>query len=239
MKQDDAVSAGTGSSGSGVTGFIPKDMLEILVNGVFAFAMTLIVRNNFQIPASIITDEVTYFAAYTGSIINNGISFFFLFLIIAVFYILFFEIMGHNQVIDRGTVVFTFAFLLSILFIPLTSLLYALSEEPVPYGVIFHANVFISGILIYLLWRYISKAPVLCVPGIDVWTTRNLSLRLLLLPATAVVGFCLDSWEGSFSKVPAMVLYLIPVILFVYLSRDPQVSAEPEPADEKTETTEP
>ncbi|MFA4859676.1 TMEM175 family protein [Methanoregula sp.] len=225
----------TGTPKGAVDGIVPKDMFEILVNGVFAFAMTLIVRNNIQLPASVPANEVVFFGSYIGNIINDGLYFLFLFIVIAFFYIQFFEIMGHNRIIDRIMVGLTFLFLLSILFIPLTSLLYSLSSEPIPYGVIFHANIFVSGILIFGLWRYVSRSSLLCVPALDPAIVRNLSLRMLLFPAMAVVGMILDGWTVSFSKVPAMYLYMIPVILFVFLSRDPRTAVEPAPVSEETE----
>jgi hypothetical protein len=61
---------------------------------------------------------------------------------------------------------------------------------------------------------------------------RNLSLRTLLFPATALVGMVLDGWYITFSKVPAMFLYLVPVILFVGLSYDCPPAPEPEPEPE-------
>ena len=41
-------------------GTVPLDMLEILVNGVFAFAMTLIVKNNIPLPTSVPTEEFDF-----------------------------------------------------------------------------------------------------------------------------------------------------------------------------------
>ncbi len=223
-----------GTLDGGVDGVVPKDMFEILVNGVFAFAMTLIVKNNIYLPPSIPTDELAFFTSYISNLINDGLSFLFMFMILAIFYILFFEIIRQTRVIDRVIVCFTFAFLLSILFIPLTSFLWALSDEPLPYGVLFHANILISGLLIFILWRlHISTVPALRLPGMNSLTARNLSLRLLLFPATAVVGLLLDSSELSFSVIPIMASYLVPGILFVYLSRDNPVPAEPDPGNKK------
>ena len=201
-------------------GTVPLDMLEILVNGVFAFAMTLIVKNNIPLPTSVPTEELDFLVSYLLIIIADGFNFIFTFMILAVFYILFFEIMRHTKVVDRMVVCLSFGFILSILFIPLTSLLWSLSDMPIPYGVLFHANVLISGLLIFFLWRQISINPLLCLPETDGRTTKNLSLRLLLFPLTSVAGLALDGWEASFRIVPLTLLYLIPVILFVLLSRE-------------------
>jgi len=201
-------------------GMVPLDMLEILVNGVFAFAMTLIVKNNIPLPSSVPADELNFLAFYLVKIIVDGFNFIFTFMILAVFYILFFEIMRHTKHVDRMVVCLSFGFILSILFVPLTSLLWALSDMPIPYGVIFHANVLISGLLICILWRQISVNPLLCLPETDKLATSNFSWRILVFPLTSVAGLLLDGWDMLFRTVPLTLLYLIPVILFVWLARE-------------------
>jgi len=201
-------------------GTVPLDMLEILVNGVFAFAMTLIVKNNIPLPTSVPTEELDFLVSYLLIIIADGFNFIFTFIILAVFYILFFEIMRHTKIVNRMVVCLSFGFILSILFIPLTSLLWSYSDMPIPYGVLFHANILISGLLIFFLWRQISINPLLCRSDTDERTTKNLSLRLLLFPLISVAGLILDGWDVSFRIVPLTLLYLIPVILFVLLSRE-------------------
>ena len=217
----DADETGLDAPVSTMAGIVPKDMFEILVNGVFAFAMTLVVKNNIQFLSGMPDNKGVFFATYIGNIINDGMMFIFLFIILAIFYICFFEMMRYTRIIDHITIGYAFAFLLSILFIPLSSLLYALSARPLPYGVIFHVNILIAGIMLFLLWRtHLSRVPALLLQGTGPGTIRNLGLRLILLPATAVVGLLLDGWAGTYSKIPVMVLYIIPVILFVLLSRE-------------------
>jgi uncharacterized membrane protein len=203
-----------------VEGFVPHDMLEILVNGVFAFAMTLIVKNNIPLPTTVPTEDIAFLVRYLGTVVNEGIVFLFTFMILAVFYILFFEMMRHTRVVDRVVVLLTFGFVLSILFMPLTSLLWELSEEPFPYGILFHANVLVAGLLMIFLWRHISTDISLCLPGTGPGVVLSLSRRLLLFPATAVAGLFLDSWVVTFEAIPFAVIYLVPVVLFVYLSRE-------------------
>ena len=217
----DAEETGLDAPVSTLAGIVPKDMFEILVNGVFAFAMTLIVKNNIQLLSGIPDNEGIFFATYIGNIINDGMMFIFLFIILAIFYICFFEMMRYTRIIDHITIGYAFAFLLSILFIPLSSLLYALSARPLPYGVIFHVNILIAGIMLFLLWKtHLTRVPARLIQGTGPGTIRNLGLRLILLPATAVAGLLLDGWTVTYSKIPVMVLYIIPVILFVLLSRD-------------------
>ncbi len=199
-------------------GAIPQDMFEILMNGVFAFVMTLIVKNNIPLPSAINADDFAFIATYVEQISSESTNFIFTFGILAVFYILFFEMLRHIRVLDRNFVYLSFGFILSIIFIPLTSLLWTFSDMPMPYGVLFHVNILCTGLLMVTLWRYASHHQRLIIPGIANKTVKNLSLRMLLFPATAVCGLVIDGWDGSFGSIPITELYLIPIILFFFLS---------------------
>ena len=201
-------------------GPVPQDMFEILVNGIFAFTMTLIVKNNFPLPSHIPADDLPFLVIYMAQISNDGIIFVFTFAIMAVFYILFFEMLRNMRVLDRGFVYLSFGFLLSLIFVPLTSLLWTFSDVPIPYGVLFHANILLCGMIMIILWRHASRWQRLLIPGTTEKMVTSISYRLLLFPATAVAGLFLDGWDVSFGAVPITVLYAIPIMLFVILSRD-------------------
>ena len=212
--------SGSGDACQCCPGPVPQDMFEILVNGVFAFIMTLIVKNNFPLPHNIATDDLPFLIEYIDQVTNDGIVFIFTFILMAVFYILFFEMLRAMRVLDRGFVYLSFVWLLSLVFVPLTSLLWTYSDVPVPYGVLFHANVLLSGLLMILLWRHASVGNRLLLPGGLPPSVNSISIRLVLLPATAVAGIVLDGWALSFGEIPITVLYTIPVIIFIVLSAD-------------------
>jgi uncharacterized membrane protein len=201
-------------------GPVPQDMFEILVNGVFAFTMTLIVKNNFPLPSHIPADDLPFLIRYIQEISNDGTVFVFTFAIMAVFYLLFFEMLRNMRVLDRGFVYLSFGFLLSLIFVPLTSLLWTFSDVPIPYGVLFHANILLSGAIMIILWRHASRRERLLIPGTRDSTVASIRLRLFLFPATAVAGLFLDGWDVSFGAIPITVLYTIPIVLYVILSRD-------------------
>jgi uncharacterized membrane protein len=208
-----------------VEGIVPQEMLEMLSNAIFAFALTLIIRT----PIKQITESVEGSAAYPD-ITAYGINFLFIFMILTVFYILYFEIMHNTRVNDWVVVYTTFGFILSLLFIPLTSILWIISDKPYVYSIILHVNILITGLLMVFLWRHISTDPVLRVPDTDPMF-RTLSLRLLLFPATAIAGLFLDLNKFTFTYLPFGDLYIIPAVLFVYLSRDSKVEVQAKPAE--------
>lgn len=200
-------------------GTVPQDMFEILMNGVFAFVMTLIVKNNIPLPSAIQADDFQFIATYVEQISSESTNFIFTFGLLAVFYILFFEMMRSIRILDRSFLYLSFGFILSIIFIPLTSLLWTYSDMPMPYGVLFHVNILCAGLLMFALWRYASHHQRLILPEISDQTIKNISLRMLLFPATAVAGLVIDGWDGTYGSIPITELYVIPIVLFVILSR--------------------
>jgi uncharacterized membrane protein len=201
-------------------GVVPQDMFEILMNGVFAFVMTLIVKNNIPLPSVINAEDFAFIKIYSEQIFSESTNFIFTFGILAVFYILFFEMMRNIRVLDRYFVYLSFGFILSIIFIPLSSLLWTFSDMPMPYGVLFHVNIICSGLLMYILWRHVSLDKKLILPEISTEKVRNTSLRMLLFPATGIAGLIIDGWDGSFGSIPITELYLIPIVVFIIFSRD-------------------
>jgi uncharacterized membrane protein len=199
-------------------GAVPQDMFEILMNGVFAFVMTLIVKNNIPPPSTINAEDLEFIAIYVGQIYSEATNFIFTFALLAVFYILFFEIMRSIRLLDRYFVYISFGFILSIIFIPLTSLLWTYSDSPMPYGVLFHVNILCCGFILYILWRYASRNQQLILPGISGEKVTNITWRLLLFPATALAGLIIDGYDGSYGSIPITELYVIPIIIFVILS---------------------
>ena len=201
-------------------GIVPHDMFEIMMNGVFAFVMTLIIRNNIPLPKLSGSDDLALLMEYMGGgVLGDLVTFVFLFIIFAIFYILFFEMLRNIRALDRYFVYLSFVFVLALIFMPLTSLLYSISDMPIPYGILFHANVLISGLILIILWKHASGNGRLVYPSTVAARVNNISLRLLLFPITAVAGLLIDSQVSSFGLIPDTILYLVPCIAFFLLSR--------------------
>jgi uncharacterized membrane protein len=196
-------------------GPVPQDMLEILMNGIFAFAMTLIVKNNIPLPSGEIVGNIGLLVEFFLTVLFDGISFIFTFILLAVFYILSFEIMRNVRSVDRITVYTVFAFLLSILFIPLTSLIWAISDEPVPYGMFFHTNILLCGLILFFLWTYACQTPEIIRKDSSAEYVKNLSSRIIVFPITALAGIIIDGSNYSFAAIPIIFLYLFPILFCV------------------------
>ena len=201
-------------------GIVPHDMFEIMINGVFAFVMTLIIRNNIPLPKLSGSDDLSLLLEYLGDgVLTDLVTFVFLFIIFAIFYILFFEMLRYIRTLDRYFVYTSFIFILALIFIPLTSLLYEITDVQIPYGVLFHANILISGLIMFFLWKHASGGGRLIYPATGVARVSNISMRLLIFPITAVFALLIDSEFLFGISFHEPLLYLIPCIAFYLLSR--------------------
>lgn len=68
--------------------------------------MTLIVKNNIPLPSGNVSEDIYFFIEFFFSIFFDGFSFIFTFILLAIFYILAFEIMRHCVSVDRICVYF-------------------------------------------------------------------------------------------------------------------------------------
>lgn len=193
-------------------GPVPHDMLETLMNGIFAFVMTLIVKNNIPLPSGTGSEDIIFFIKFFFSVLSDGFSFIFTFILLAMFYILVFEIMRHSRRVDRIFVYLIFCFLLSIIFIPLTSLLWSISDVPFPYGILFHANILFSGLILLSVWLYVSGSAGIIEKNLSFEYIKNLKHRIAVFPITAIIGIIIDGNEISFGSIPIILLYLIPIV---------------------------
>ncbi len=196
-------------------GPVGQDMLEILMNGVFAFAMTLIVKNNIPLPTAEDAANVREIVEYLVRVCFDGFHFMFTFIILAVFYVLAFEIMRNIRLVDREFVYLEFLFLLAIVFVPLTSLLMSITDLVFPYALAFHVNIILCGTVLAIQWWHATDHRRLTIPEVSRIFAKDLYIRMLIFPATAVIGIFLDT--GNLSQ--GNFLYIFPVIAFVWLSR--------------------
>ena len=197
-------------------GPVGQDMLEILMNGVFAFAMTLIVKNNIPLPTAEDAANVRDIAEYLVRVCFDGFHFMFTFIILAVFYLLAFEIMRNIRLVDREFVYLEFLFLLAIVFVPLTSLLMSVTDLVFPYALAFHLNIILCGTVLAIQWWHANDKRRLTCPEVTGRFAKNFYVRMLIFPVTAIIGIFLDT--GNLSQ--GNFLYLFPLIAFIWLSRE-------------------
>lgn len=132
------------------------DMLEILMNGVFAFSMTLIVKN---IPLPRMTDaqNIEVFINFIFRVFLDAIEFIIVFIILAVIWMLSFEIMRKLRVVDLTFVYLVLIELFFIVFIPVTSGLLNVFSDENQISSIYGLNIIILGLILIIQLQYMTR----------------------------------------------------------------------------------
>ena len=219
---------------SAVQGPVELGMLEILMNGVFAFTMTLIVKN---IPLPRVTDSqnIELMARFFIRIAIDTIEFIVVFIILALFWLLAFQLLRWMKTVDMTFVYLALAELLVIVFIPITSSLFTFFSEQTHISVVFTFNVLICGLILIIQWYHLraetnllheEAAEEIKMAGRVSWDDAIISAiknrekkdsfigirsSLFILPVASLFWLFLNIYGMPFSLAPALmgVCYLI------------------------------
>lgn len=133
-------------------------MLEILINGVFGFTMTLIVKN---IPLPKVTDAENIELMFTFfiRIATDTIEFVLIFVVLAMIWVLVFQLLRWMKHVDLFIVYLMFAELLVIVFIPITSSLFTFFHDQPHISTIYALNILLCGLILLIQWYHLSSNP--------------------------------------------------------------------------------
>jgi uncharacterized membrane protein len=137
-------------------GPVGLDMLETLINGVFAFTMTLIVKN-IPLPKTTDAHNIELMIRFCMQITFDAIEFILVFIIIAFFWMFTFQILRWMKKTDMRFVYLTFFELLLIAFIPITSRLVTFFNDQTNISAAFGINIILCSLILIIEWYYISK----------------------------------------------------------------------------------
>ena len=190
---------------------ISRNRLETMVDGIFAFAMTLLVLG-IEVP-TIPPDEATFAVpAFIANLAPQLIIFVIAFLVLAVFWLEHHRQFHHLRIVDPVVLWLNIAILIFTVLIPFTTDLSGDYDGIQIAVVLFHVNLLAIGTLFLVHWAYLTRNRSLCdeefLPG-------EVSTRIRILtipPLCAVLGLAI-----SFLS-PANSLYaylLIPVLIGV------------------------
>ena len=166
---------------------ISKSRLEALVDGIFAFAMTLLVLG---ITPPMPQDSVA--TAVLPSMIESlgpqVILFIIAFIVLALFWL------GHHRQfhyvhrIDPALLWINILILIAIVFVPFSTDVAGDYPSVTDAALLFHANMFICGFLFFIQWHHIRRHEHLCEPVPDKAVKQAWFYRSMLVPAVAVTG---------------------------------------------------
>jgi len=183
---------------AGEENFISKNRLETLVDGIFAFAMTLLVLS-LTVPEISSAEAVQKLPSVLAGMWPAFFSFIIAFLVLAGFWMSHHRFFLVMKTIDKNILWLNLVTLMGIVFVPFTTNL-AGDYSDVPIAVeLFHLNLLFIGALFYIQWRYIHRHPALSVRQLTDTEIRCWSTRALIIPVMAIVGLVLTPFIYGWS----------------------------------------
>jgi len=166
---------------------ISKARLETLIDGIFAIAMTLLVLGiNPPRPQAAIARAVL--PSMIGSLAPQVFLFIVAFLVLAIFWL------GHHRQfhfvhrVDPVLLWINMLILIAIVFVPFSTDLAGDYPNVTDAVLLFHANMFVVGVLFAVQWRHICRHEHLCEPVPEHAIRRAWFWRSALIPFISVIG---------------------------------------------------
>ena len=190
---------------------IAKNRLETLVEGIFAIAMTLLVLGiNLPKPQEAVAPEVLPGLIY--GLVPQVFLFIVAFLVLALFWL------GHHRqfhfihTVDPALLWINILILIAIVFVPFSTDIAGDYPAVTAAALLFHANMFIVGILFTFQWDHICRHERLCEPVPEKAIVHAWFCRSMLVPAIAAVGVVLC----LFDPVVSLLVYVaLPIGTFL------------------------
>ena len=195
---------------------ISKVNLEHLTNGIYAFTMTLMIRN-IQMPPSGTLSSTVSLDNYLVTTSLSVIDFVGAFLILGMFWLFYFQIFHRMKSVDSRFIYIHLLSLMVVVFVPFTQGL-ANDVDGIPVTeVLFQVNYFILACLLILAWQYAQKHPALLEPPLTDEEAAFLSKKFLVPLGVAVVGIFLAAAGWGYIDI----LYFVPLIIIGLFFRNP------------------
>ena len=192
---------------------LTKGRLEALTDGIFAFAMTLLVTTlDFPKPGSAalppLTPHEVIVAYFPGFF-----TYFLAFIILAGFWVGHHALFHHIHSIDR-TLLWTN--ILSLFFVALvpfsTDVVGDYPDEPLA-AVIFEVNLLAIGVCLFLIWNYATKERRFVERDLDESTVRVHARRTLIVPFVSAIGIALALLGSTWTTAVYLGIPLLSMLI--------------------------
>lgn len=197
---------------------ISKVNLERITNGIYAFTMTLLVRN-IQSPQSGMIAGEAAINMYVGKTFLSIIDFIGAFIILGMFWLFYFQMFHRIRSVDFRFVHLHLLSLMIVVFVPFTQS-FADEQVGIPVSaVLFQFNYLALAILLIVQWHYAANNPALIEPGIPQAQVDFLHKKFLVPLGVSLLGIVLVLTGMPYVDL----LYLLPfVILGVFFHNPPE-----------------
>jgi len=200
---------------------INKVNLERLTNGIYAFTMTLMIRN-IQLPTAGALDNSVSALAYIGTTVEAAADFVGAFLILGMFWLFYYQMFHRMKTFDYRFLYIHLLSLMIVVFVPFTESFtsgdgYAFTD------ILFQVNYLALAVLLAYAWYYACRArPSLLVPELTDAEASFLQKKFLVPVGVAVLGVVILLLNIPFYDF----LYLVPFVILGVFFRSP--TDEPE-----------
>jgi len=198
---------------------ISKNRLEALVDGVFAFAMTLLVVG-LSVPDIPKADAAIELPQHIATMFPEFLSFIIAFLVLASFWIVHHEHFHYLRSVNGWVLWLNIFILIFVVLVPFsTNLSGDYPHVPIaPF--IFHLNMLALGTLFLIQWQYIIRRPALLVAPIHPGRIQDAIMERFVVIFSAISGIVLLALGVSFSTMYmyAVFPFLIRILIW-YLHR--------------------
>ncbi len=191
---------------------ISKNRLEALVDGIFAFAMTLLITG-LVIPHFSKTEAEAKLAISIAEMHSEFISFLVAFFVLASFWHMHNRQFHYVRRVDSGVMRITLLILACVVLMPFTTNIsgdYSNVQVAVD---LFHVNMFSLGMFFLVHWWYLTRNPDITSVAISRRDASQGMCRSLIAPGISALGFVLSFISPSWSM--ATYLLIIPCVAIV------------------------
>jgi uncharacterized membrane protein len=190
---------------------ISKNRLETLVDGIFAFAMTLLVLGiNLPKPTESLAP-----AALTGLIeglVPQVFTFIIAFLVLALFWLAHHRQFHFVRQVDPTLLWINVFILIAIVFVPFSTDIAGDYPDVLSAVLLLHINMLIVGLFFAVEWRHICRHEDLCDPVPEKENVRRWFLRSALVPVVAVIAVIIAIFSPPLSL---MTYLLLPAVAYL------------------------
>lgn len=196
---------------------ISKVNLERITNGIYAFTMTLMVRNIATPAAGAITTDES-FIYYLVSVLLEIIDFAGSFLILGMFWLFYFQMFHRIKNFDFRFIYLHLLSLMIVVFVPFTQSFADMSDEVPASNILFQLNYLALSILLVWQWHHARTHKEILEPALGEAEASFLAKKFLVPLGVAILGILFVIAGIGFIDI----LYLVPfVILLVFFRNGP------------------
>ena len=197
---------------------ITKVNLERLTNGIYAFTMTLMIRN-IQVPPSGTLADTVSLIKYIDTTVLAIVDFIGAFLILGMFWLFYFQMFHRMRTFDYRFLYIHLLSLMIVVFVPFTQSFTSQSTQIAAADILFQVNYLALSIVLASAWYYACHArPSLLVTELTDAEASFLQKKFFVPLGVALFGVLLLLLGFPYFDI----LYLLPfVILIVFFRQSP------------------